>query len=181
MADGTLKVGTITTSSGSGTITLGQSGETINVSGTAGTGFGKILQVQVNANNTLSQTSTNSTTLVDVSGVDVTLTPASTSSKIVIWSNFHFDSGGNNQGIIGTLTYNHSGISQTEVDPSYSDYAMNTTVGGSRMTGWYTMMNYLAPSTTNEITFRMQFSSTGSYSAYFDRKTLRIIAMEYSS
>ena len=45
MADGTLKVGTITTSSGSGTITLGQSGETVNVSGTAGTGFGKILQV----------------------------------------------------------------------------------------------------------------------------------------
>jgi len=34
MADGTLKVGTITTSSGSGTITLGQSGETVN----AGTG-----------------------------------------------------------------------------------------------------------------------------------------------
>ena len=29
MADGTLKVGTITTSSGSGTITLGQSGETL--------------------------------------------------------------------------------------------------------------------------------------------------------
>jgi len=47
MADGILKVGTITTSSGSGTITLGQSGETITVpsgatitnSGTA-TGFG---------------------------------------------------------------------------------------------------------------------------------------------
>ena len=31
MADGTLKVGTITTSSGSGTITLGQSGETVNI------------------------------------------------------------------------------------------------------------------------------------------------------
>ena len=31
MADGTLKVGTITTSSGSGTITLGQSGETISI------------------------------------------------------------------------------------------------------------------------------------------------------
>ena len=30
MADGTLKVGTITTSSGSGTITIGQSGETIS-------------------------------------------------------------------------------------------------------------------------------------------------------
>jgi len=31
MADGTLKVGTITTSSGSGTITLGQSGDTITI------------------------------------------------------------------------------------------------------------------------------------------------------
>jgi hypothetical protein len=31
MADGTLKVGTITTSSGSGTITIGQSGETITI------------------------------------------------------------------------------------------------------------------------------------------------------
>ena len=47
MADGTLKVGTITTSSGSGTITLGQSGETVTIptgatitnSGTAN-GFG---------------------------------------------------------------------------------------------------------------------------------------------
>jgi len=47
MADGTLKVGTITTSSGSGTITIGQSGETVTIpsgctvtnSGTA-TGFG---------------------------------------------------------------------------------------------------------------------------------------------
>ena len=40
MADGTLKVGTITTSSGSGTITLGQSGETIALgSGATATGF----------------------------------------------------------------------------------------------------------------------------------------------
>ena len=49
MADGTLKVGTITTSSGSGTITIGQSGETVNIpsgctitnSGTQ-TGFGGV-------------------------------------------------------------------------------------------------------------------------------------------
>ena len=81
MADGTLKVGTITTSSGSGTITLGQSGETVNVSGTAGTGFGKVLQVvfattttQVN-NNTTSYTDTNLT---------ASITPSSTSNKIYV-------------------------------------------------------------------------------------------------
>src|SRR5210317_2438364 len=40
MADGTLKVGTITTSSGSGTITLGQSGETVDMSNATVTGVG---------------------------------------------------------------------------------------------------------------------------------------------
>ena len=41
MADGTLKVGTIITSSGSGTITLGQSNETVALgSGATSSGFG---------------------------------------------------------------------------------------------------------------------------------------------
>ena len=44
MADGILKVGTITTSSGSGTITLGQSGETVNVAGTLQSGGSPIIQ-----------------------------------------------------------------------------------------------------------------------------------------
>jgi len=40
MADGILKVGTITTSSGSGTITIGQSGETVDMSSATQTGVG---------------------------------------------------------------------------------------------------------------------------------------------
>jgi hypothetical protein len=40
MADGILKVGTITTSSGSGTITIGQSGETVDMSNVTQTGVG---------------------------------------------------------------------------------------------------------------------------------------------
>ena len=40
MADGTLKVGQITTSSGSGTITIGQSGETVDMSNVTQTGVG---------------------------------------------------------------------------------------------------------------------------------------------
>ena len=44
MANGTLKVGTITTSSGSGTITLGQSGETITIpSGVTQTNIGGVM------------------------------------------------------------------------------------------------------------------------------------------
>ena len=102
-------------------------------------------------------------------------------NKYTNLSNFNFDGGGNNQKITARLTYNHSGISQTEVDPSYGDYSMGSTVGGSRTTAWYTLINYLAPNTTNEITFRMQFASAGAYTTYLNRKTLRIIATEYSS
>jgi hypothetical protein len=72
MADGTLKVGTITTSSGSGTITLGQSGETLSVpsgatitnSGTA-TGFGGVntpaFQATLSSDQTVNQ---NTSTIV---------------------------------------------------------------------------------------------------------------------
>ena len=88
MADGTLKVGTITTSSGSGTITLGQSGETITVpSGVTMSGMGKVLQVVSNVNTYGSQ-STTSTSYVDMQttgGVtwEVSITPSSTSNKIL--------------------------------------------------------------------------------------------------
>ena len=90
MADGTLKVGTITTSSGSGTITLGQSGETIAIpsgvtltnSGTA-SGFGKVLQV-VSTSLGSGDISTTSTSFVDVTGFSASITPSSTANKILI-------------------------------------------------------------------------------------------------
>ena len=52
MADGTLKVGTITTSSGSGTITLGQSGETITIPSGATINMSSATQTGVGGDNT---------------------------------------------------------------------------------------------------------------------------------
>jgi hypothetical protein len=52
MADGTLKVGTITTSSGSGTITLGQSGETIAIPSGATLDLSNATQTGVGGTNT---------------------------------------------------------------------------------------------------------------------------------
>ena len=52
MADGTLKVGTITTSSGSGTITLGQSGETITIPSGATINMSSATQTGVGGANT---------------------------------------------------------------------------------------------------------------------------------
>ena len=83
MADGTLKVGTITTSSGSGTITLGQSGETVALGSgaTLGSGMGKVLQVVQGISTT--STSTTSTSFV-TANLSASITPSSASNKILI-------------------------------------------------------------------------------------------------
>jgi len=52
MADGTLKVGTIITSSGSGTITLGQSGETVTIPSGATVNMSSATQTGVGGTNT---------------------------------------------------------------------------------------------------------------------------------
>jgi len=86
---GTLKTTNIQSISGSGTVTLGTSGETFAIGAgvTAGTGFGKILQVV-----TTEKTDTDSTTSTsfnDITGMSVAITPAATSSKILVFVNVH--------------------------------------------------------------------------------------------
>jgi hypothetical protein len=78
MANGTLKVGTITTSSGSGNIAIG--------SGVTMTGAGRILQVvSVTKSDTYSESiAANTMSSTDITGLTASLTPASTSNKILI-------------------------------------------------------------------------------------------------
>lgn len=84
MANGTLKVSNIQTSSGSGTITIGQSGETVTIpTGVTMTGMGKVLQV-VTATTTTT-TSTTSTSFV-TTALSVAITPSSTSNKVLIFT-----------------------------------------------------------------------------------------------
>jgi hypothetical protein len=86
-----LKVDTIQDTSGNNiinenanTITIGKSGDTVNLAAGAatGTGMGKVLQVVTDVFST--ETSTTSTSYVAVSGFAATITPSSTSSKILV-------------------------------------------------------------------------------------------------
>ena len=108
MADGTLKVGTITTSSGSGTITIGQSGETISIpsgatltnSGTA-TGFGSLIKLAAttvssnvaNVDFTSAFTSTYSVYKIIIQGVRPDVTNNAIAMRFGTGSSF--DSGSN--------------------------------------------------------------------------------------
>ena len=85
MANGILKVGDIQTSSGSGTITIGQSGETVNFpSGVTVSGLpasGKVLQV-VSA--TISTVTSSTTSSYADTGLTASITPSSASNKILV-------------------------------------------------------------------------------------------------
>lgn len=143
-------------------------------------GTGKALQIISTPDvGGLSQASTNSTTYADISGVDLVLTPTASSSKFLLFLSYNIDTGGSSHGLGGRLTYNHSGISQTEVDDRYG--GSNSEVDGDRINTWQSQNYYLAPNTTNEITFRIQINSaTNGQTSYFNRGTARIMAVEYA-
>jgi len=163
MANGTLKVSNIQTSSGTGTITLGQSGETITVpSGVTMTGMGKVLQVvQTLKTDTFSTSGTNS--FEDVTGMSVNITPTSASNKIFVMVNL---------GCVSTSTANTAhfrllrdatvvGVGDTAGSRISSNAADFNDANDANVVSF----NLLdSPSTTSQITYKIQiYPNAASY------------------
>jgi len=162
MADGTLKVGTITTSSGSGTITLGQSGETISIpsgatltnSGTAtGFGGGKLLQVITASTSTETRSSSNS--FIDTT-LTASITPSATSSKVLVtvFQNGCDKSAGSTDNKIELkLLRGSTFLTLLSAHAAYSTDAESMAIGTIGTT-------YLdSPSTTSATTYKTQMKS----------------------
>ena len=150
MANGTLKVSNIETSSGSGTITIGQSGETVNVSGTAGTGFGKVLQV-ITATDTSARSTTSTSFVTASSTATVNITPSATSSKIFIICTGSVSCGDGNDGWSTTI-YRDS----TNIGNATSGLATGTSVTGVQASYYPMTMSILdSPSTTSQVTYQL--------------------------
>jgi hypothetical protein len=155
MADGTLKVGTITTSSGSGTITLGQSGETVNVSGTAGTGFGKILQaVQAIQSTEITTTSTSYVT----TNCEASITPSSTSNKVLIMI-----AGSGRQNVDGnTAKYTVYKDDTTDLCTSDKGFSEISVTGGTFIKTPYVITFLDSPSTTSSVKYSLYMKNQNS-------------------
>ena len=173
MADGTLKVGTITTSSGSGTITLGQSGETIALGSgaTLGSGMGKVLQVIQTVLTTV--TSTTSTSHVDISGLSLSITPSSTSSKIFVLVDMALSESTSN----GLVSWNLVRNSTTLAAGTEAGYSTNQT--GAVISELGTAGNGLlkqstqyldSPSTTSATTYKIQWRTSAGSTVYLNRR-----------
>ena len=152
-----------------GTLTV----DNLNLAGTSVTQVGKVLQVQSAFKSDTD--STTSTSDVAISGLSLTLTPASTSSKVLV----QFDVGtmGNNYNAhmfftvyrsIGGGSYSAIGVGTGGGSYNYGagSYAANTmyhTVGHCFLD---------SPNTTSEITYKLYFrGSSGSYTYYINRRS----------
>ncbi len=159
---------------GSGTITLGASGETIALASGAsvGSGMGKVLQV-VSTTKTDTQTiSTSSAT--QISGLTASLTCASTSNKVLITGVLSVGGTTNDAGY--TIYAGGSAITAATGDAAGS--RRRTTFGGGAFLGtgneqWrvYTIpFSFLySPSSTSAITYSIYKTDSGATATYINR------------
>ena len=144
------------------------------------TGVGKILQAKCTAANSLGQISSTSDSYVDVTGLDVVITPKFSNSTMILVTTFHITTAYQNRNASVRLTFNHSGISQSAVDSNQDGYSINSEAGS--FDGYGAMCYTHTPSTTNEITYRLQFRNVGANSTvYMNKKPSKIIAYEVAA
>ena len=147
----------------SNTITIGASGDTINVAGTAGTGFGKILQA-VTATHSTAVTVTGTT--FTSSGLAASITPASTSNKILILTTSAiqtFGDGSSSSGRTGKITLRRGGATDTELTTMEIGINARTadTSTNPRPSNIVTFTFLDSPSTTSSQTYTVAIRGDG--------------------
>lgn len=127
---------------------------------------GSVLQV-VSATKTDKQ-STTSATPSDITGLSVSITPTSTSSKILVVTNINF---GGNLNVYGAFDVLRGSSKITEgTYPTGLQVAATIAVGADNNNFQYKMMtashNFLdSPASTSALTYKVQFSSTNASTA----------------
>jgi hypothetical protein len=158
-----IEVDTIEPQSGT-SLTLGASGDTITIpsgatltnSGTA-TGFGKVLQV-VSTTKTDTASLTDTYSYTDISGMSVSITPSTTSSKILILSTLNIASGAASYGANVRLVRDSTAILIGDAASSRIQATFATIVPDSNFAFPQTINFLDSPSTTSAITYKIQWN-----------------------
>ena len=167
----TIEVNTIKSISGTSTLTIGESGDTIALtSGAKTSGFGKIGQVVRNSSTT--SKSTNSTSISEL--INVSITPTSTTSKIVILVNVMMQVIANNNAFSAIKLFRG-----TTSDTALQEYYFGAQVAQNRNDLY--SVNYIdEPSTTSSQQYTVGFrkASTDTTTARTDGGHYEITLME---
>ena len=151
---GTIFVDNLEPQSGT-SLTLGASGDSINLASGATAGFGKIGQVL--STNKLDTFSTTSTSFTDITNLSVNITPSSTSSKIYVIA---FVSAGTGN----TSADNKLRVARdsTTIPPSAATVLTRITSSDLNVTNTMSFLD--SPSTTSQITYKVQAKAeTGTF------------------
>ena len=145
----TLEVNNITPQSGT-TLTLGGSGDTINLgSGVTASGFGKVLQV-VNATDSTQRATTSSSFVTASNTLLVSITPSSASNKIFVICNSTF--GSNTVNAIAQATIFRDAINLGSADGMMASFSDTGSIRGQ---GSMSVLD--SPNTTSAITYQAYF------------------------
>ena len=162
-------------------LTLGASGDTITIpsgatltnSGTA-TGFGKVLQV-VTVSTTTSYTTTSSS-YVAAAGMEVSITPSSATSKVLIFVNMNFEEGVAGSGAYATIYRNNT----TNLEANGFVYHGSRSGASYKFSSQEPMHFLDTPNTTSATTYTVYFSrdTSGTATVNFNNARGVITAME---
>ena len=182
----TLKLSTISPlgTDATKTITLGASGDTLSIpsgctisnSGTA-SGFGKINQV-IQATKTDSQTFTLATdSYSDVTGLSLNITPSSTSSKILVDYRMHVGRQSTNPAPYSYLLRDGSIIFQGDsIGSRKRSTATYGNIGGTETNAIHTQIFLDSPSTTSQVTYKIQVAGYASRTFYVNIPDVNSVA-----
>ena len=153
----TLEVNKITPISGGTTVTLGDSGDTVTLtSGAKTSGFGKVGQI-VTVQNT-SASSTTSTSFVDT-GMSLAITPTTTSSKILCQISAGIGNTNSSTDTVIKVLRDSTEVIQC------ARISFNTGGHGNAQQFFQVLDS---PSTTSEITYKLQMKSDGGTTRFND-------------
>jgi len=156
----------------SNTITIGASGDTINVAGTAGTGFGKILQVVQATKQDTQDFALSTGTLSDVTGLSASITPSSSSNKVLVMFTVHI--GQNSGGSANAYININRGGSDIFIGNASGSRTRGTSSVGMDMNSQYTLkiatQTFLdSPSTTSATTYKLRAGGFSSRTFHINR------------
>jgi len=164
----TLKVDTILKRTGTGTITVGQSGDTISIPSGAtlsASGLGKIGQVvQTTKTDT---TSISSATFAQISGFSVSITPSAATSKILIMSQLNL--GNNSTNLYVRLMRDTTSIFQSDAASNRPQATYGYTSHGQYGMNPSPIIYMDSPSSTSALAYSVYWRSDGSATGYMNR------------
>ena len=163
-----VKVNKISPSSGT-SIVIGDSGDTVSLgSGVSASGFGKILQVLQTVKTDVFSTGAGANSPAEITGLTASITPASSSNKVLVMFSISLGSSSTNNGAC-FLYRDSTAIQIGDARGSRPRSSKNWETSNTWNQSEVTIVCLDSPSTTSSVTYSVKIGGNGSVTNYVNR------------